>query len=198
MMLKLLSSLVLLLIASVSAAGTGTNFLPSDTATVGASSNIPFSVTGFGANQSGWPSTGDCLKTTTTGGYASCDANGELSPFTVHPYIGQVYVRNLVCSAEFDHEGWDDAASYIDIAVYEVEGLDGTTGPLARAFARNQVGSAQLHYTNTSPVGVSQVATINAPTTIANGKLQVAIKDQSVGTTINTDNGFVCVINGYD
>ena len=101
-------------------------------------------------------------------------------------------MRYLVCAPVRDHTLWDGGSKSLSVSVYEVQGSDNETN-----YVRNQIGGA-LQFTESDGAGVSKRLTINLPTSIENGQLQVKFSAVSTEPTSTTGNGLGCILAGVE
>ena len=180
--MRYLITALMVLMVLVPQAHSDLNFLPAD-----GPRGDAFWFMHFGSNDDAWPTTTTCLSAQ-SGGSAHrtlCDDTDSPESRLTKPYFGQVFVRYLVCTPTFDHSLW--LSGSLQLAVFQVKGSD-----VGGDYVRSQLGGA-LTFDEADTVGASQRLTINAPTTLENGNLQIKFTAVSAAP-LAVDNGFTCVI----
>lgn len=180
----LLKALFVLLLLVPPAAARIT-LLPSDDTAGGGAGDIYWFMN-FGSTNAAWPTVDECLSSTGGGnGHRDCAATDTPDSRRVTPYFGQVFVRYLACAPAGDHSLWLSAS--VELALHEVQGSD-----VESNFVRKQIGGT-LTFDETDGVGVSKRLTINAPTTLENGSLQMKFVVVSAAP-VSTSNDFSCTV----
>ena len=164
--------------------------LPSDFAAGGGTGDIPFFIA-FGGSDvaNAWPDTDLCLRAQAGGAYRDCAAGDVPDELHVRPYLGQAFVRYLICSPAQETSIWLDGS--FSVAVYEVQG-----SPVGADFVRNKI-SGDLTIDQDDPVGVGILLTINAATTLENGQLQIKFSAVSAAP-VSQINGLACTLAGFE
>lgn len=184
-MRHLITALMVLMVL-VPQAHSDLNLLPTDGTSSSRSGNIYWFMH-FGSNTNVWPDTTTCLNAQSGGGAHRplCDATDAPESRLGKNYFGQVFVRYIACTPTALHALW--LSGSLTLAVHEFSG-----SAAGSDYVRNQLGGT-LTFDQADTIGVSQRLTINAPTTLENGNLQIKFTNVSAAPA-SPANGFTCTI----
>lgn len=180
-------SIILFLAAMVLApAAQSVVLIPTDNTAAGGAGDIYWFMH-FGSNSSDWPDTTTCLGAQSGGGAHRifCDATDGPESRLGKTYSGQVFVRYIACTPTGLHALW--LSGSLQLAVHEFSGSFAGSD-----YVRKQIGGT-LTFDEADTIGVSQRLTINAPTTLENGNLQIKFTDVGAAP-LAPANGFTCTI----
>ena len=168
---------------------------PSDSTAGGGTGDIYWSQV-YGADGN-FPTVNDCLSLSTKGALTLC--HGTNGDGYGRPFSGTTYIRKLVCnSIESPTSDWSDAATFIDVAVYEMRGGDNEG---VGTWEKNRIGSASLRFSTTfsALAGVSYTLEINEFTTLSDGVIGVSFFSMDAATSGGTATiDMACTVFGVE
>ena len=161
--------------------------IPSDGTGIGSAGGATYSYVGS-VTSGAFPTLDSCMRMGSKLSWDTCSTDGSAIPSTsIVPYMNTVHVVELICAVADGRMAAWHADTYIDIAVYELQG-DSVEG-----FERNKLGAA-IRFTVADDTGVSRRSVIGLPTSITSGQLQIGVSAFNLADA-EDDNAFACVLN---